>query len=162
MFLNQLEILPEEHPLLATDSPLNPKENREKMTQIVFEKFYVPAFYVAMQSVLALQASGRDTGIVVDSGDGVTHIVPIYKGVALPHAIKEIHLAGRHLTEYLRTLFAGRGYSVNEIDRVREMKEKFCYIAIDFEHEYKSCIANTELILKKYQFPVCKYMYILY
>jgi len=126
----------EEHPALITEAAMNPKVNREKMVQILFESFDVPACYVAVQAILSLFSSGRTTGCVLDSGDGVTHTVPVYEGYAIRHAVNRLNIAGRDVTEYLGTLInKSKGLisfaSSAERQIMRDLKEKHCFLRTD-------------------------------
>lgn len=156
-----LKVKPGDSPLLLTEAPLNPRANREKMAEIVFERFDVPALYVAIQAVLSLYATGRTTGLVLDSGDGVTHTVPIYEGYSVSHGCMRLDLAGRDLSEYLCKLLTERGRNMTtsaERDIVREIKEKHCYVSLDYDRELmeqsdrlqqNSCSSDEEV----YQLP---------
>ncbi|KAK9509655.1 hypothetical protein O3M35_006920 [Rhynocoris fuscipes] len=145
---DQLQTFSEEHPVLLTEAPLNPKKNREKAAEIFFESFNVPALYVSMQAVLSLYATGRTTGVVLDSGDGVTHAVPIYEGFAMPHSIMRVDIAGRDVSRYLRVLLRKEGVNLKttaEFEVVKSIKEKSCYLSCNPQKEES---ADTE----KYQY----------
>ena len=139
-FHNDLRVNPADHPVLLTEPPMNPETNKQKMAEILFETFNVPAFYVSMQAVLSLYASGRTTGLVVDAGDGVIHIVPIYEGFSVSHAIRRIDIAGRDITKHLQKLLMSRGHkfvSSAEREIVRDIKERLCYVALEPEKELR-------------------------
>ncbi|KAH0679609.1 hypothetical protein KY285_011844 [Solanum tuberosum] len=156
IFYNELRIDPEEHPILLTEVPLNPKANREKMTEIMFEKFSVPSMYVAIQAVLSMFANGRLTGIVLNSGDSATNTVPIYEGHALPHAISWLGLGGRDITYYLTRILSDGGYvfhgTIRENNVTRRMKETITYVALDFEQEIEKA-KNRCSVEKAFELP---------
>ncbi|XP_049369093.1 actin-104-like isoform X1 [Solanum verrucosum] len=161
IFYNELRVAPEEHPVLLTEVPLNPKVNREKMTEIMFEKFNVPSMYVAIQAVLSLFANGRLTGIVLNSGDGSTHMVPIYEGHALPHAISWLGIGGRDLTDYLLELIR-EGFACNVAIQENifwRMKETITYVALDFEQEIEKA-KNRSSVDKGFELPDGQLFYI--
>jgi len=130
----QLHVQPEEHPVLITEAPLNPRRSREQMAEIFFETFGIPALYISMQAVLSLYASGRTTGVVLDSGDGVTQAVPIYEGFAMRHSIVRVDLAGRDVTKHLQLLLRKEGCHLRtsaEFEIARTIKEESCYVALN-------------------------------
>lgn len=139
---------------MLTEPPGNPISNREKMVQTMFEKYGFKSCYVAIQAVLVLYAQGLLTGVVVDSGDGVTHIVPVYEGFALP-ITKRLDVAGRDITEYLIKLLQARGYYFNrtaDFETVRQIKEKLCYCGYDLELE-RRLARETTVLIEPYELP---------
>lgn len=117
---------------------------------IFFEQFNVPAFFTSIQAVLSLYASGRTTGIVLDSGDGVTHAVPVYEGFSMPMAIRRVDVAGRDVTDALQIHLRTAGYNLHtsaEKEVVRMIKEKCCYIAMNPVKEEKELREEEEFRL---------------
>jgi actin-related protein 2 len=126
------------------------------MVEVMLEHFGFQGVSVAIQAVLTLYAQGLTTGVVVDSGDGVTHIVPIYDGYALPHLTKRLDIAGRDITKHLCKLMFHRGYAFNstsDFEVVREVKEKFCYVSCDLAEDRKLA-AETTFLVESYTVPI--------
>lgn len=129
-----MRVSPEEHKILITEPPNNPKKNREDMVELMFETFKVPKLYIGNQAVMSLFATGRTTGTVLDSGEGITHAVPIYEGYAIPHAIQMIDLSGKDLTTYLHKLLFEKHpqlihNSSESMGEAKKIKEKMCKVA---------------------------------
>lgn len=121
------------------EAPINPRQNRERTAEIFFETFNVPALLISIQAVLSLYATGRTTGIVLDSGDGVTQAVPIYEGFALPLAITRSDVAGRDVSRYLKFLLRKEGLIFNttaEFEVVKTIKEKICFLTSNPQRTY--------------------------
>ncbi|KAL0761541.1 hypothetical protein Bca101_077691 [Brassica carinata] len=160
-FYNELKINPSDCKILLTDPPLNPSKNREKMIETMFEKYNYAGVFIQIQAVLTLYAQGLLTGLVIDSGDGVTHVVPVVDGYSFPHLTKRMNVAGRHITAYLVDLLSRRGYALNktaDFETVREIKEKLCYIgkATSSYYDYKrECELGLEttILVKNYTLP---------
>merc|ERR1712113_879037 len=148
-FYNELRVKPSECAgVLLTEAPRNPKQNREKMVQIMFDTFEVQGTYVAIQAVMSLYAAGRTTGLVVDSGDGVSHTVPVFEGFSVPHAVEKMEIAGRVLTTYLQKLLiesvAASFTSSAELEIVKQVKEELCFVAKKHDEEKAQATASSE------------------
>jgi len=139
---------PEDHYFCLTEPPLNPPENRDFTAEVMFETFNVPGLYIAVQAVLALAASWTSrkvtertlTGTVIDSGDGVTHVIPVAEGYVIASAIKSMPLAGRTVTQFIQNLLRDRGEKVppaQQLEVAKAIKERYSYVCPDLVKEYK-------------------------
>jgi len=154
-FFDKLKIEPSEKKIMLTEAPLNPKENRRITIETMFEKYGFQGAHMAIQAMLVLYAQGLLTGVVVDSGDGVTHVVPVYEGFVPAHLIRRLNVAGRHITRYMIKLLLLRGYAFNrtaDFETVREIKEKLAYVAYDIKKE-RELAQETTVLIEQYKLP---------
>ncbi|SCV73678.1 BQ2448_6108 [Microbotryum intermedium] len=155
VFYDKLQIDPRGKSILLTDPPMNPVKNREKMCEIMFDHYGFEKVYISVQAVLTLYAKGLDTGVVVDSGDGVTHIVAVIHGAISPNWMKRLDVAGRDVTRYLIKLLLMRGYAFNrtaDFETVRQIKEKLCYTSYDLDLD-KRLSDETTTLIESYTLP---------
>jgi actin len=156
MFFNELCIDPTEHPVLLSEPIIIPKIQSEKMISLMFETFNVPSSCVFCSSLLSLYSAGRTTGVVLEIGGGITQILPIYEGYVIPFKGTKINLAGNDLTEWMSKLLYERGgYSFDtteEKETLRDIKEKLCYVALDFDAEMEKAATSSE-IDRTYKLP---------
>jgi actin-related protein 2 len=154
-FAEKLQIDPTGRKILLTEPPMNPLKNRETMCEVMFERYNFGGVYVAIQAVLALYAQGLSSGVVVDSGDGVTHIVPVYESTVLNHLTRRLDVAGRDVTRNLIALLLRRGYALNrtaDFETVRQIKEKLCYVSYDLELDQRLS-EDTTVLVESYTLP---------
>ncbi|XP_003463563.3 actin-related protein T3 [Cavia porcellus] len=148
-----LKLSPCDCPVLITEPALNPLVNRQQITEVFFEHLGVPAFYMCTQALLALFAAGFTSGLVLNSGAGLTQCVPIFEGYCLPHGVQQLHLAGLDLTNYLKMLLKDCNImllSAADRQTVKDIKETLCYVAVNYEEE----IAKKPSCLEKvYELP---------
>ena len=155
IFQKKLRVTPDQHRVLVTETPLNPKVNREKLSEIMFESFSVPAMYVAIPPVLALYASGRSTGVVLDVGNIASYAVPIYEGYALVHGIHRVGLGGRAITKKMKGYIEIDNYGSCPYGNAmrNDMKEKYGYVALNYDVEmdkYPGRMYRSHFVLGKH------------
>ncbi|OQE00379.1 hypothetical protein PENVUL_c053G03462 [Penicillium vulpinum] len=154
-FYEKMKIDPTDRKILLTEPPMNPLKNREQMAEVMLEGYGFGGVYVAIQAVLALYAQGLSSGVVVDSGDGVTHIIPVYESTVLNHHIRRLDVAGRDVTRNLIALLLRRGYALNrtaDFETVRQIKEKLAYVSYDLELD-KKLSEDTTVLVESYTLP---------
>ena len=153
---------PEDHYFLLTEPPLNAPENREYTAEIFFESFNVPGMYIAVQAVLALAASWASSGVtdhtltgtVIDSGDGVTHVIPVAEGYVIGSSIKHIPIAGRDITYFVQQMLRERENSIppeESLEVAKRIKEMYSYVCPDIVKEFKKFDSEPEKFFKKFQ-----------
>lgn len=128
---SHLHCKPDQHPILLTEAPLNPRSNREALSELFFETLRAPAIFFSPPAVLSLYASGRATGVVLDVGEGVAHCIPVYEGYALVHSMTRSDVAGRDVTKRLQLLLRKSGLAFSttaECDLVKKIKEDVCFV----------------------------------
>lgn len=127
--------------MLLTEPSLNKRSYREQITELMFETFSCGGFYLANSSVMSLFATGRTTGITIESGLNETSVVPIYEGYALPQATMKLPIGGEEITNFLITNLKANGIDLpysKEFEVAQEIKEKYCYMSTDFQQELNS------------------------
>lgn len=153
-FYNEIKVDPQEHPALITEAPQNPVENKEKAAEIFFENFNVPSFYIGNQAVLSMIASGSTKGVVFDSGEGCTHVVPIYEAYALPHSTASLDICGADLTKYMMDLLIENGLTFSkhyDFDVIKKIKETKTRISLNYredERSFKESGTSKDLIFE--------------
>lgn len=152
---------PEDHYFLLTEPPLNTPENREYTAEIMFESFNVPGLYIAVQAVLAIAASWTSrqlgertlTGTVIDSGDGVTHVIPVAEGYVIGSCIKHIPIAGRDITYFVQQLLRERELGIppeQSMETARLIKERYSYVCPDLAKEFAKYDSEPSKWVKKF------------
>ena len=155
LFYERMRVDTADRKILLTEPPMNPIRNRKQMCETMLEHYNFAGVHVAMQALLALYAQGRTSGVVVDTGDGVTHVVPVYKNAVLKHQIKRLNVAGRNVTQNLISLLLRRGYALNrtaDFETVRQMKEKLCYVSYDLTLDQRLS-EDTTVLMQSYTLP---------
>lgn len=153
---------PEDHHFLLTEPPLNTPENREYTAEIMFETFNVPGLYIAVQAVLSLAASWASrplnertlTGIVIDSGDGVTHVIPVAEGYVIGSCIKHIPIAGRNITSFIQSILREREFNIppeQSLETAKAIKERYSYICPDIAKEFAKYDTETSKWVRQYE-----------
>lgn len=142
----ELKIDPKNHPIFVTDPIKSAKVQKEKLMQMVFEDFGSPAFFVGDTGANVLCSQGKQTGLIVDAGDGLVQIIPVMEGFSLAHASARLNFGGRNILETLQNLLDNNGLdhgSLKSMDILRDLKEKHCYVAEDFAAEMEAFSKGT-------------------
>ncbi|EFC43396.1 hypothetical protein NAEGRDRAFT_49873 [Naegleria gruberi] len=148
VFFNELRVEPENQGIILGEGCFNPKQNRRKLAEMLFEKFKVPLMNSCPNALLVLISSGRSSGVVLDCGEGTSSSVPIYEGCIIRNGVRRMDLAGNELTDHMDKLLKDSGNTFRDRSLVTDIKEKTCRVALDFEREL-----NEECSGKNYELP---------
>lgn len=164
IFEKEMNLNMEEHPILMTESFTTQRSSKEKAVQIMMETFKVPAYYSTSPSLLSLYASGITTGVTIDAGESMTTILPIYESFSMTHVNRIFDAGGKTINSYLSKLLQQECSIQPSIEAVRNIKEKYCYIAENpkeetnkYEHSSENDVKyeapdGTSMVIKSQRF----------
>lgn len=147
LFHTEMKIRPEEHAVLVSDPPLSPTTNREKYAEMLFEHFCTPAMHIAYQSRLSMYSYGKTSALVVESGHGVSYVVPIYEGYTMPNITERADYAGSDVTQYLMNLLneSSQRFTEKDWNTVQHIKEHYSFASLDYQQDMASPVRKHEV-----------------
>lgn len=156
IFQTELHVSTNERPILMSEAPYSSNSQREKIVQMMFETFNVPSYYTYASPILAMYASGTTTGCIVESGEGLTTVMPIYNGISIPGATIRDGMSGQDVTDYFAEKLSKHGPSlISSSDRstARELKERLGYILKDYDHGNSAMVDEDTTVNRTYELP---------
>jgi actin, other eukaryote len=155
IYFQELRVAPEEHPVFMTEAPLNPRASKLKIAEIFFEKFMAPSLYVHNTATLILYSAGVTSGCVISIGDSVSYCAPVHNGIVQQNAVERRNWGGKALTDYLRTRLLpelGHYLDTSEADVVKKLKEKYGFVAQEYEAELHAT-TESSILDEIYELP---------
>ncbi|PKU47551.1 actin-like protein 7a [Limosa lapponica baueri] len=147
IFQTEVKIQPEDHAVLVSVPPLCSITHKERYAEMMFEGFHVPAIHMAYQPCLSMYSYGKTSALVVESGHGTSHVVPIYEGYIIRSFTRSVDYAGSDITRYLMKLLneSGNVFTEHQLNVVQDLKEKCCYTSLNLRQDLRLPVQKQQV-----------------